>query len=90
MIQMPETSPFHYECDGEGCNRSIGDVGAFLWHFDGDLCFCGKCWEKRQAGKLQCPNCGEKINIIKGEGDKDMMVCNRCGIGESKDKFRVK
>lgn len=90
---MPEYAPFRYRCDGEGCDRTIGDVGAFLWNHEGNLCFCSNCWEKRQAGKHKCPKCGERTNLESGgKGiirDENMMMCNRCGYGEHKDKFKV-
>jgi len=86
---MPEYEPFKYRCDGKGCDRTIGDVGAFLWKFEGDRCYCSNCWEKRQAGKMRCPNCGERLNLVEDK-EKNMMICNRCGYGEHKDKFRVK
>ena len=46
---MGEYAPFRYKCDG--CDRTIGDIGAFLWKFKDDECYCPKCWKKLEDNK---------------------------------------
>ena len=41
---MGEYAAFKYKCDG--CRRTIGDIGAFLWKFVGDKCYCPDCYKK--------------------------------------------
>lgn len=42
---MTSPRPFKYVCDD--CDRSIGDIGAFLWyHFEPDEDYCPTCFEK--------------------------------------------
>ena len=43
---MTETVPFKYKCDG--CDRTIGDIGAFLWHHVGDKDYCPSCYDNLQ------------------------------------------
>lgn len=68
---MTSHRPFKYLCDGEGCGRSIGDIGAFLWyHFPPNEDYCPDCFDKLpEEKKLTNKGYTERIKPNK-EGNK--------------------
>lgn len=54
-----------WDCDGEGCERSIGDVGLFL-----------RIHTPEEPQRSFCPDCSERLGIhreITGAGTKVIM-----------------